>query len=440
MGLASQGARPKKQKGDNTMFIVKCSSFSGIKDDALLIPATQHGVSLQRVGCKVLILGLLLCGLSGFLGAQNWEGGDWDGGTIPIFDDHKSDQRQAYPDELEYLHHMIKLGPLGPTVDGVVIIDAEEITEVMLKWNQMHNEKNLDLARTIYADQVDFYNNHLSKTSLISNLQRQFNQQHRNYSQGITQISGRRAGNTRVQIDLYCDHIAANYGRNPHRMILERNRTGWQIISENFLPYGFSDFYVQDEPVSAQEPDTNEDAEPEEMIESMAPVDTLDMTLYQRGDSLLENGDFTYGTHGWNTVDFTSGARTQLRRENNNFCVMLSHESSGDWNAIGQEIRYKLKQGTLYEIHLRYKSDCANDQVPLLVRFGDPQLLMHSSIIAPFLDGQFAINDNTWSEATGYFRAGADHPNASEPMLDIIFNYGSAGTIWLDDISLREAK
>jgi len=449
------------------MFMAKCFSPSGWKGAARLNQVMAQDVSRKRIGHKVLILCLLFSGLAGFLGAQNWEGGDWDGGTIPIFDDHKSDQRQVYPDMVEYMHHAITIGPLGPMVDGVVIIDAEEITEVILKWNTMHNDKDLNLARAIYADQVDFYDNRLNKSSLISNLQQRFNQRHRNYSQGITQISGRRIGNTRVQIDLYCDHIAANYMRNPHRIILERNRIGWQIISENFLPFGFSDFYVPAGVGSDPQTDAVEGmGYGDEMIVDTTVVDSLDYQSVtkdknrawdskieepivvdslviknsQLGDQLLNNGDFSYADDGWSTVEFTPGALIRFEMVDGNDCIRLGHQNNRDWVAIGQEIRSKLKPGTLYEIRLRYRSDCANVQVPLNIRFGDPNLLMHSSTIAPILNGLFVINDNTWHEVAGYFRAGANMPNASEPMLDIIFDYGSAGSIWLDDVSLREYK
>ncbi|MEF3695389.1 MAG: hypothetical protein V3576_08600, partial [Candidatus Cloacimonadota bacterium] len=129
-----------------------------------LLPLAQKQVyDFPRTTHIIVLVILLLTSCYCTLGAQTW--GDWDGSTISIFDTHKTDQRQVYPDEAEWLKHIIVLGPIGPTVDGVVIINEEEITEVMLKWNQMHNQKDLSLARSIYAEQVNYYDNRLSKSA-----------------------------------------------------------------------------------------------------------------------------------------------------------------------------------------------------------------------------------------------------------------------------------
>jgi len=407
-----------------------------------LLPKTQRQDSdfsrtTHLIGLVILLFASCFC----TLGAQTW--GDWDGSTISIFDTHKSDQRQVYPDEAEWLKHIIVLGPIGPTVDGVVIIDEEEITEVMLNWNRMQNQKDLSLARTIYAEQVTYYDNRLSKSALIKTLQRSFNERHPDYFQDITEISGIRVGNTTVQIDLMCDHIAANYMRNPIRMILERNRNGWQIISENFRPYDIS-----------EDPEANDITSVTENDEEPVAVDTLFTGLVIRGHEpeppapadglygaeLLLDGGFDDDTHFWKTVNFTTGASTQIVREGHNSYIRLSHQNDRDWCAIGQEIRSKLRVGKTYRISLRYKTDCENPRVPLIVRFGDRDLLMHSSTISRRLDGYFVTNNGSgqWQEVIDYFLVQNDLPNSSEPMLNIFFNYGSAGTICLDDISLKE--
>lgn len=412
------------------------------RNSGSLLPVSKMPVSdLSRTCHLISLVILLLASCFGTLGAQTW--GDWDGSTISIFDTHKTDQRQVYPDEAEWLKHIIVLGPIGPTVDGVVIIDEEEITEVMLKWNRMQNQKDLSLARSIYAEQVNYYDNRLSKSALISTLQRRFNERHPDYSQDITEISGIRAGDTTVQIDLMRDHMAENYMRNPIRMILERNRSGWQIISENFRPFDISE--------DSQATDTTSVTE---ISQEFAPVDTLLTDLEIRGHEpelpapaedlygaeLLLDGGFDDDTHFWKIVNFTAGASTQIVREGHNSYIRLSHQNDRDWCAIGQEIRSKLRAGKTYRISLRYKTDCDNPRVPLIVRFGDRDLLMHTSTIARRLDGYFVTNNGSgqWQEVIDYFLVQNDLPNSTEPMLDIFFNYGSSGSIYLDDISLKE--
>jgi hypothetical protein len=412
------------------------------RNSGSLLPVSKMPVSdLSRTCHLISLVILLLTSCFCTLGAQTW--GDWDGSTISIFDTHKTDQRQVYPDEAEWLKHLIVLGPIGPTVDGVVIIDEEEITEVMLKWNQMHNQKDLSLARSIYAEQVNYYDNRLSKSALITALQRRFNERHPDYSQDITEISGIRAGDTTVQIDLMRDHMAENYMRNPIRMILERNPGGWQIISENFRPFDISE--------DSQATDTTSVTE---ISQELAPVDTLLTDLVIRGyepeppapadglygAELLLDGSFDDDTHFWKIVNFTAGASTQIVREGHNSYIRLSHQNDRDWCAIGQEIRSKLRAGKTYRISMRYKTDCENPRVPLIVRFGDQDLLMHSSTIARRLDGYFVTNNglDQWQELIDYFLVQNDLPNSSEPMLDIFFNYGSSGSIYLDDISLKE--
>ncbi|MEF3694478.1 MAG: hypothetical protein V3576_03930, partial [Candidatus Cloacimonadota bacterium] len=239
------------------------------------------------------------------------------------------------------------------------------------------------------------------------------------------------------------DHMATSYMRNPIRMILERNRSGWQIISENFRPFDIS-----------EDSQANDTTSVTEISQEFAPVDTLLTDLEIRGHEpelpapaedlygaeLLLDGGFDDDTHFWKIVNFTAGASTQIVREGHNSYIRLSHQNDRDWCAIGQEIRSKLRAGKTYRISMRYKTDCDNPRVPLIVRFGDRDLLMHTSTITRRLDGYFVTNNGSdqWQEVIDYFLVENDLPNSTEPMLDIFFNYGSSGNIYLDDISLRE--
>jgi hypothetical protein len=61
---------------------------------------------------------------------------------------------------------------------------------------------------------------------------------------------------------------------------------------------------------------------------------------------------------------------------------------------------------------------------------------MHTSVISPEVDGPYAINDNGWHTMEETFTATANYPLASEPMFEIIFDYGSVGYLCVDNVEL----
>jgi hypothetical protein len=151
---------------------------------------------------------------------------------------------------------------------------------------------------------------------------------------------------------------------------------------------------------------------------------------------LIENGSFSSGTSGWQIVNFTSGATSSIISSEGNDYLMLTHQSGSDWNAIGQELRSKLVQGSTYRISMKYKVISPVENIPLRIRFGDSALIWHSSTISQNLDGSFVNNDSSWHEVVGTFVCTETLPQASEPMLTVYYDYQAYGSVCLDDISV----
>lgn len=407
------------------MFITKCFGANTTNGKGQLFQTGSQNPSLQKTSCKSWVFVLLLIGFTSFLGAKFMNGMEfddlkiWDGRSFSIYDNHKSDQTQIYPDEVLYLKHRIVVGNYGAKVDGVVLIDEEPIADLIHNWLIMYSTKDLIIADEIFTNPMTYFIGGRSYSCSIEQLSKMLKQGLQNPNFGlkheIVQITGFRGSNDTVIIDLWLRNTKTPSELVPMRFHLLFGDKGWKINSH----FHFSLSDIDTHPVFEGYTFPAKNAAAGKDIQN-----------------LLLNGDFSERLEDWMVVDYTYGAQTELVTIDGNNCVKLKHQNERDWNAIGQEIRHKLKRGQLYKISLRYKANSVEDTVPLNVRFGDPSLLMHSSTIAPYWNGQFVNNDNTWREATGYFRVQDDFPDASEPMLDIIFDYGSAGTIWLDDISI----
>ncbi len=158
------------------------------------------------------------------------------------------------------------------------------------------------------------------------------------------------------------------------------------------------------------------------------------------GKELLINGNFSNDSAGWIVENYTSQAKSSIIDENGNKYLRLSHQGTGDWNAIGQNVRSLLISGKKYKISLRYRVNSPQKVPNLRVRFGDPQLIWHSTDINPSLEGQDIINDNAWHSLTTYFDCTSTFPKDSEPMFAVYFDYESSGSVDLDDLSLLETS
>lgn len=153
---------------------------------------------------------------------------------------------------------------------------------------------------------------------------------------------------------------------------------------------------------------------------------------------LVVNGNFISGTNGWQIVNFTSGSSSEIVSEGGNNCMVLHHQNVNDWNSIGQEIRSRLIPGTTYWVSMKYKVNSIQENVTLSIRFADSQLVMHSSVVAPNLNESYVISDNSWHQIEGTFVCTSSFPLSSEPMLSVMFNYGTAGTAYIDNVTVRE--
>jgi len=176
---------------------------------------------------------LILIITAAFFACKPKEQRVWKGETIKVFDNHKSDQNQMYPDQAAFLGKMVVIGDFGPMVEGVAIINDDEITQTVLKWNNMHNEKDLNLINAVYSDKIDLYGKSYSKTDIDSYFQSNFANRNPSYHQNIINISGKRIGDTEVQIDLMLYTLEKDID-SPEAIILvlERNRAGWRINKE----------------------------------------------------------------------------------------------------------------------------------------------------------------------------------------------------------------
>lgn len=158
------------------------------------------------------------------------------------------------------------------------------------------------------------------------------------------------------------------------------------------------------------------------------------------GDNLLLNGDFSEESNGWLIVDFSVGSSHQIVNENGNKYVRFNHLYpgiyTGSWNALGQEVRSLLIPGRTYKVSVDYRLNASVYDNSFKIRFGDPSLIMHTSVISPQVDGPYAINDNCWHTMEETFTATATYPMASEPMLEILFDYGSVGSLCIDNVVL----
>lgn len=165
---------------------------------------------------------------------------------------------------------------------------------------------------------------------------------------------------------------------------------------------------------------------------------TVDPNVPEVDTGLIVNGDFSSGTTGWLVVNYTSGATSSIVSDEGNDCLKLSHQNGSDWNAIGQEIRSKLVLGTTYKVSMKYKVISSDEIIPLRVRFGDSDLIMHSSTISQSLDGSLVVNDSAWHTVEGTFIYGNSLPLITEPMLTVFFDYQVSGAVYLDDIIVKE--
>ena len=109
----------------------------------------------------------------------------------------------------------------------------------------------------------------------------------------------------------------------------------------------------------------------------------------------------------------------------------------GSWNALGQEVRSRLIQGCTYKVSVDYKLNASIYNNSFKIRFADNSLIMHSSVISPLVDGQYAINDDNWHKIEATFLCTWDNPQSSEPMLAIFFDYDSVGYLCIDNVILE---
>jgi hypothetical protein len=149
------------------------------------------------------------------------------------------------------------------------------------------------------------------------------------------------------------------------------------------------------------------------------------------------NGSFTRGLDSWQEIDFTGGAWHELLSENGNSYLHFHHEWAGDWNCIGQEIRSRMIPGEQYRISLRYRYLPYDPSPNVSILFGDTSLISHATQISDDMLPEDFIGDNCWHDISAVFTCTTDHPSESEPMLHIIFNYGSGGDLDLDDLALE---
>ena len=157
-------------------------------------------------------------------------------------------------------------------------------------------------------------------------------------------------------------------------------------------------------------------------------------------NNIIVNGYFTEGEESWNIVDFSVGSSHSIILDNGNTYIQLNHlypGLHGSWNALGQEVRSRLIQGCTYKVSVDYKLNASIYNNSFKIRFADNSLIMHSSVISPLVDGQYAINDDNWHKIEATFLCTWDNPQSSEPMLAIFFDYDSVGYLCIDNVILE---
>jgi PKD repeat protein len=120
--------------------------------------------------------------------------------------------------------------------------------------------------------------------------------------------------------------------------------------------------------------------------------------------------------------------------DNGNKFVKMHHNGTGDWCSLFQEVRSKLVIGKTYKLTCSYKT---LDNARAHLSFGDVSSIMHSNGIASN-NAPGEIKDGNWHTLEVIFTATEDNPRPDRPNFVVYFDYGYAGDIYIDDLSLVE--